>query len=205
MTRLGDPWPSKMFPFSQGNQHVAAVEQAMVDEERINPGHENTRALLRTLGPVTFAIGGLLMVVGLGSFFSSFGTFSPPRYFWCCFVAMPFLAAGSAMCKYGFMGAITRYQAGEVAPVGKDAFNYLADGTRPGIQTIAAAVDAGLRGERRENTLHCPSCGHEEDGDAKFCSDCGAAFSKACVSCGKLNGGDAKYCQDCGRSLSAGA
>jgi hypothetical protein len=35
---------------------------------------------------------------------------------------MPILFVGTAMCMFGFMGALARYQAGEVAPVGKDAF-----------------------------------------------------------------------------------
>jgi hypothetical protein len=57
---------------------------------------------------------------------------------------MPILFVGIVMCMFGFLGALARYQAGEVAPVGKDTFNHLAEGTKGGVQTVATAVGAGL-------------------------------------------------------------
>ena len=116
----------------------------MPDEERINPGHTQVRGVLRLVGPIVLGVGVILMIVGLGSFFSSFGTFEPPRYFWCCFLGMPLIMIGLVMSQFGFMGAITRYQAGEVAPVGKDTFNYMADRTKGGLKTVASAIGAGL-------------------------------------------------------------
>ncbi len=69
----------------------------MSDEERINPGHETARNLLRVVGPLTFAVGGVFMLVGLGSFFSAFGGGGPPSLFWCSFVGMPLMFVGMAV------------------------------------------------------------------------------------------------------------
>lgn len=177
----------------------------MPDEEKINPGHTNVRSLLRVIGPITLAVGGLFVLIGFGSFFASFGHAGTPRYFWCAFVGMPLLFVGGVMTMYGFMGAITRYQAGEVAPVGKDTFNYMAEGTRTGVRTMASAAGAGLADGMSGGETICPSCGRPNDQDAKFCDDCGAAMSKACPNCGATNDGDAKFCDNCGSGLATQA
>ena len=51
-------------------------------------------------------------MVGVGSFFSAFGSAEFPRYFWCAFVGMPIVFVGLVMCQFAFMGAIFRDQAG---------------------------------------------------------------------------------------------
>lgn len=174
----------------------------MHDEDRINPGHQTARNVLRIVGPLTFAVGGIFMLVGLVSFFSAFapgGGF--PRLFWCCFVGMPLMFVGMVMSNFGFMGTITRYQAGEIAPVGKDAFNYMADGTKDGVRTIATAIASGLQQASSKGTLTCSACGHSNDDLARFCDQCGAVLSKDCPSCGERNDGDAKFCDGCGNRL----
>ena len=85
------------------------------------------------------------IVTGVASFFSAFGSFEPPRLFWCCFVGMPVLFVGAVMCGFGYMGAIARYQASEIAPVATDAVNYMADGTKEGVKTVARAVAEGIQ------------------------------------------------------------
>lgn len=173
----------------------------MSDEERINPGHKQTRGALRVIGPLMIGVGVVFMVIGLGSFFSSFGSFEPPRYFWCCFIGLPLIGIGVAISQFGFMGAIMRYQAGEIAPVGKDTFNYMADGTKGGVRTVASAVGSGFREGMAGTSVDCPSCGHANDADAKFCDECGTAMSRLCPSCGGANDGDAKFCNNCGNQL----
>ncbi len=175
----------------------------MSDEQKINPNHESTRNFLRIAGPIVLGVGGIFMLIGMGGFFSAFGGGGPPRLFWCCFVAMPLLAVGSTMTKFGFMGAIIRYQAGEVAPVGKDTFNYMADGTKDGVRTVATAIAAGLRDTSHQSQWNCSACGHSNDANAKFCDECGAALIKLCPACGKRNEGDAKFCNGCGIQFQA--
>jgi zinc-ribbon domain len=77
---------------------------------------------------------------------------------------------------FGFLGSFFRYFFGEAAPVQKDTFNYLAEGTKGGIKTVAAAVGEGLAvgmrgGEKARN--RCSKCEHDNDADAKFCKNCG--------------------------------
>jgi hypothetical protein len=120
----------------------------------------------------------LFIVIGMVSFFSAFGGFEPPHYFWCCFVGMPLAAVGGAMTSMGFMGAVTRYQAAEVAPVGKDTANYVADGIQPGVKTMAKAITSGLSEGLAESGkgVFCTQCGGRNDSDAKFCKSCGHAI-----------------------------
>ena len=175
----------------------------MHEEQKINPKHREIRQVLRIAGPLAAGLGLLLIAIGFGSFFMSFGGGGPPRFFWCAFLGMPILFVGTAMCMFGFMGAVARYQAGEVAPVGKDTFNYLAEGTKGGVQTVAAAVGAGLAQGMAGTgkTVPCPKCGHLGDADSKFCDECGTLLAKACPSCGQVNDHDAKFCAKCGSGL----
>jgi hypothetical protein len=109
-----------------------------------SPQHNTIRKVLRIGGPCVGILGLFFMIVGLGSFFSSFGSFGPPRYFWCVFVGMPLLFVGLVMCKFGYMGAVYRYMAGETAPVAKDTINYVGERIQPGVKAVAKAVTEGI-------------------------------------------------------------
>jgi hypothetical protein len=147
------------------------------------------------------AVGLLFLAVGVGSFFTALGGFGSPRYFWCAFVGMPLIFVGTVMCSFAFLGAVSRYQAGEVAPVAKDAFNYMASGTQSGVRKMATAVGSGLADGIKGGTTACPHCGHANDQDARFCDECGTPLSKSCSSCGRPNDGDARFCDSCGAPL----
>jgi hypothetical protein len=120
---------------------------------------------------------------------------SPDR-FWMCFVGMPIAIAGIWATRFGYLGAAARYVAGETAPVARDTVNYVLDGTKETIREVAQAV----RGEGGKDVA-CPTCGHGNDADAKFCDECGTALRRACPKCGDLNAADAKFCDDCGTPL----
>ena len=151
----------------------------MNEETKIDPKHSNTRRILRILGPTLTAIGLMLIGIGMGSFFSAFGTFEPPRYFWCVFVGMPLLAVGLVMCQFGFLGAVSRYIFAEAAPVQKDTFNYLAEGTKGGIKTIVTAVGEGIStGMGPQAIVRCSKCETSNDFDAKFCKTCGSPLTQ---------------------------
>jgi hypothetical protein len=112
--------------------------------------HVQVRSFLRIAGPLTVAVGAIMIMIGVGSFFASFGSFQPPRYFWCAFAGMPLAAAGVAMTKFGYLGAIQRYVASESAPVAKDVVNYLGDGVQPGLKAMAKAVSEGIAEGQQE-------------------------------------------------------
>lgn len=103
------------------------------------------RSFLRVAGLLVTAVGLLFTVIGMVSFFSAFGGDGPPRLFWCCFVGMPLLFFGGAMCMFGFMGAVARYTAAEQVPVATDAISDIAEGTQGAVKTVARAVTEGVK------------------------------------------------------------
>lgn len=119
----------------------------MNEDKLQTPQHARVRRTLRGVGLAVLALGGLLTLIGVGSFFASFGSFEiePPRYFWCAFLGMPLLFIGGAMTMFGFLGAMNRYVAGESAPVAKDVVNYMGENVQPGVKSIARAVTEGIK------------------------------------------------------------
>ena len=122
-----------------------------MNEDRLqSPHHSGIRGVLRIGGPLVAGIGLLFMIVGFGSFFASFGSFEPPRYFWCAFVGMPLLFIGTAMCMYGYLGSFYRFVAGESAPVAKDVVNYMGENIQPGVKAVTKAATEGVIEAQKE-------------------------------------------------------
>jgi hypothetical protein len=175
--------------------------------QQIDPRHNDVRDILRLVGPLVVGVGGLFLLIGLVSIFSAFGSFGPPRYFWCAFVGLPLLALGGAICKYAFMGAVSRYMADEIAPVGKDVINYMAEGTQDAVRDVAAAIGQGLNAtgalSKEVRIVRCHKCNVDNEATANFCKGCGAALGKTkpCADCGELNDPDAKFCDHCGKAI----
>lgn len=167
-----------------------------------NSGHKGFRDVFRVVGPILLAIGILLIVIAMVDFFSAMGGWGPPKLFWCFFLAMPFLAVGGSLTKLGYMGTVARYVAEEVAPVGKDTFNYLADETSQGMGKIAMAIGSGINADpmTKETEIQCVKCNKPNAIDANFCKNCGSVLqkSKSCLECNELNSFDAKFCDKCG-------
>src|SRR5437868_3667611 len=92
----------------------------MNENQLKSPHHNAIRMVLQVGGPLLGIVGLIFTIVGLVSFFSSIGSFEPPRYFWCAFVGLPLIFVGLGMSMTGFLGAYYRYFAGEAAPVAKD-------------------------------------------------------------------------------------
>ena len=140
---------------------------------QIDPRHAELRGVLRVVGPAVVFVGLIFVVIGFGSFFAAFGSFGPPRYFWCAFVGLPLFAVGMGICRFAFLGAVSRYVANEVAPVGKDVVNYMADGTQEAVRTVAAAIGQGLRAGApgsEASQVPCPECQADNEVTANFCS-----------------------------------
>jgi RNA polymerase subunit RPABC4/transcription elongation factor Spt4 len=179
-----------------------------MDDNRIDPGHNTTRDTLRVVGPIVLVLGLGFMAIALVDFFLAFGGHRPPILFWCFFIAIPLLFAGGVMTQMGYMGKVLRYMSQEAAPPAKDTFNYMADGTKEGIKTVAGAIGQGLResgvvnGAQR-TMVRCHKCNALVPGDAKFCGQCGCSLgkTKACPNCRELNDPDAKFCDNCGQPV----
>jgi len=116
----------------------------MNENQLQSPQHAHIRAILRVGGPVVLGLGLVFTLVGFASFFASFGSFEPPRYFWCAFIGLPLMFVGGAMCMLGYLGAFQRFVAGESAPVAKDVVNYLGENVQPGVRAVAKAVAEGV-------------------------------------------------------------
>ena len=182
----------------------------MNDQNKIDPNHNSIRDLCRIIGPLMLVVGILFIAVGMISFFAAFGGSGPPKLFWCAFIGMPLAAFGSIITKIGYMGKIARYMSGEISPVAKDTFNYMADGTQQGVKTVATAIGQGIGagvaaagGGEPQTIIRCHKCNNTQEEDAKFCSDCGTPLekSKPCPSCNELNDPDAKFCDNCGKNF----
>ena len=53
--------------------------------------------------------------------------------------------------------------------------------------------------------MKCPSCGHENRENARFCDECGGSFGQSCPSCGTELRLKAKFCDECGKPTRAAA
>ncbi len=180
----------------------------MAETNSIDPRHGEVRSVLKVVGPLVLATGLLLIGIGLASFFSSFANIAagPPRYFWCAFLGIPVTFLGGVMTMPAFAGAMTRYMAAEVAPVNKDTFNYLAEGTSGGVRTLAAALAEGLASGANQaqagRYVACPSCHVPNLASAQFCLHCGAPLGvKVCTHCHAKSDAIARFCHQCGNSL----
>ena len=175
----------------------------------IDRDHSSKRTVLRIIGPILLLIGILFMLVGFVDFIAAMSGFGMPRLFWCFFIGIPFMFVGGALSIYGFMGSVARYSAGEMAPVAKDTFNYMAEGTEEGVQTVASAIGKGLSdgltagGPPRDIAVRCPRCNTVTGEDSRYCPACGSPMLKACAcpQCGELNDADARFCDNCGKAL----
>ena len=110
----------------------------------INPNTAEQKRQLKKWGQRLLVVGGLFVAVGLGSFFSSMGTFEPPRYFWCTFIGFPMLWFGGMLFLLAHLGTIKRFMAGEAAPVAKDTINYMGKNTKEGVSDFAEALFDGM-------------------------------------------------------------
>ena len=70
---------------------------------------------------------------------------------------------------------------------------------------LTRTLAAGTLGATNERGLpmQCPSCGHENRDEAKFCRGCGETFAVdlSCPSCGAVYEQGQRFCDECGQGL----
>jgi Double zinc ribbon len=173
--------------------------------QQTDPEHAQTRDMLRVAGPLGVIAGVIFFVIGLPT--TSFvNRRDSNEYLWCLLVGGLLVGLGMQICKFAFMGAVRRYMAHELAPVGTDAVNYMAEGTKDAVRDVAAAVGEGLRAgapSQHVPVARCNTCNSDNDASANFCKGCGTALAKAkpCASCSELNDPNARFCDQCGKAM----
>jgi ribosomal protein L40E len=169
---------------------------------KINKNHQQKKTIIRILGILSLTVGIILTIISITDIISppstSFFMEQEKSRAGLGFIGLPLIFIGSALTFSGYMGEVARYQAQEMAPVKKDVFNYMADGTKEGIKTITKSIFEGLNGESL-----CPQCHTKNDADAKFCDNCGKKIitTKECPYCNAKNDSDAQYCDNCGERI----
>jgi hypothetical protein len=139
-------------------------------------GQAVTRNVFRVVGLVALVVAIGFLVVGLKDFFASADSFDGPHKFWMIFVGIFGLALAGWCLQAGFMGAASRYVAGETMPVVKDSAAYLTDGE--GLLGVGRTVDdAAAPAQAAALGPYCSKCGVRNDLDASYCDSCGAALA----------------------------
>jgi predicted nucleic acid-binding Zn ribbon protein len=49
--------------------------------------------------------------------------------------------------------------------------------------------------------ISCPSCGHGNRPDRRFCTECGLRLGRTCAACGTPTEADEKFCGSCGARI----
>ena len=164
----------------------------------IDPDHKTKRRFFRVAGLSILAVGIALLIIGMVDFFSA--SFGGPKYFWGNFIALPLIFVGASLTSMGYMGSMARYSAQEMAPVASDTFNYVAEETKTGVETLVRAIKDGIDDQE---TMPCPDCHKANPKDAAFCNGCGSSLDqeKACTRCATKNSQGASFCNGCGAKL----
>lgn len=156
--------------------------------------HSKTKKRLKIAGWVLLCVGIVLSLTGLISFFSSFYGDGMPRFFWCCFIGFPLLAAGGGLLGFAYKREIGGYVANESAPV----VNEFASQVTPAIETVTKAVSDA---KSNSDTARCPLCGATNSPRDSFCGSCGHSLSVVCPECGRQAESTDKFCRGCGKRL----
>ncbi len=138
-------------------------------------GQHGLRTFFRVAGVVLLLVALAFLAMGLQDFFAASSSFDGPHRFWMLFVGIPLLAVAGWCLQAGFVGAASRYVAGETMPVVKDSASYLSDGE--GVLGVGRTVDDGSTpGATGTTGPFCSRCGTRNDAEASFCDSCGAAL-----------------------------
>lgn len=143
-------------------------------------GQGTARTAFRVVGIVLLVVALGFLAVGLQDFFASANSFDSPHKFWMVFVGILMLGPAAWCLQAGFLGAASRYVAGETTPVIRDSASYLSDGE--GILGVGRTVDDAVHARQvtQETTVtgaYCSKWRTRNDRDARFCDSCGAALA----------------------------
>jgi hypothetical protein len=134
------------------------------------PDQVRVRNTLRITGLILLVVGLFLFGSGLADFLSAMSdpSLEGPTKFWELVLGLLILGPAGWCLQAGFLGATSRYVAGETTPVVKDSASYLTDGE--GVLGVGRTVDDAEPGPQGPS---CSACGTRNDVGATFCDHCG--------------------------------
>ena len=150
------------------------------------------RNAFRKFGPVLLAIGGLMLLIGVGQFLitmiqaMSGGPANPPILF----VAL------------GLPGAILFGFGMQLTGVGylRETSQYVAKETTPAAKTSVTAIKSAIL----DDDVPCPACSRPVEPDSHFCSHCGVQIEgRQCSACEADIEADDRFCSSCGSEIEA--
>ena len=179
-----------------------------MDNKEFENRHQGTVRVLRIVGWILLPIGLTLVIIGMASFMTSFGSGQMPTLFYLTFAGFPFLAGGGICLSLGYHRKMTEFMATQTAPVAKDFTNYMVDGTSDSFAKAAGKIANEIKGGNKNSNVvegvtanTCSKCGFVNPAESRFCAKCGAPLTKVCPSCGAVNDDGAKFCNSCGKEL----
>ncbi len=162
----------------------------MTHSQRSNKGYKHAKSTMRILGPVLLALGGVLTIIGVGSFLLGFfaivsgsSSSGTSTLFFLALPGMALLGIGGMITQAGYLKEVAQYTALE---------------TSPAVTTTVSAIKSALT----EDDILCSSCSAPIEPDSKFCSSCGIEITKLqCAKCHAEIEPDDKYCGSCGTTI----
>lgn len=158
-------------------------------------GYTQVKTGMRRFGPAMIAIGGLMLIIGVGQFFLTFisaATSEPfsseqpsfPILFIILGIpGMLILSIGLTLTKVGYLKEIAQYGAKE---------------TVPAVQTTTTAIRSAIL----DDDIPCPKCSQPIEPNSKFCASCGVLVgSLKCPNCNNPIESDDRFCNDCGTQV----
>lgn len=170
----------------------------MKPHRQLNP-NPKIRKRLRVIGFVCLFLGLPMLIVGLIDFFMSFGSMRTPTLFFFAMIGLPLTGVGAMFLQQGYLGSYSRYVAGEISPVAVDTANYLYEGTKDNMRDLANTFGQAMQGKAID--IHCTRCGHSVQPTDRYCDNCGSPMRQNCPHCQTSNDGDARFCRQCGKEI----
>ena len=158
----------------------------MNDNERLQK-HKKLKKTLKIVGISLLAVGLICVIIAAVDFFKSVSAEKQPTLFWLFGLGFPVTSLGFISLIFGFQREIHSYTANEAAPV----INQMATDVKPAVKSVTQAA----------NSVVCPSCGENNDKDAKFCKKCCTQLVQTCPHCGESVDASSTFCDNCGAKL----
>ncbi len=158
----------------------------------MNSNHEQKKKKIKRIGKILLIVGGILSIVGIGSFFMAVAGGGFPSLFFLAFIGFPMVGFGGMLTSVGYKREIGKYMKDESMPIIKEAY----DDLHPEIKDMVSLI----KGE--DSDIECTYCGTKNDYNARYCKSCGREIKDIrCPHCGSLIDVDSNYCSSCGKEI----